>query len=304
MSNRLQIHLRTQTDIVDELEADFDDSSNYKWTVSQFIRGVNRRLRRWIEKVLVPHLYTLSDGLVAGTFEYTLPDYVDGKFELQVKSSVGYYSTTVNQENRIWSTMTGWEVYPNAAGGRILRLDFNPSNTDARLIYWSPNSLLPVGDSLMQLSAGIDTDDTSLTLSTKKEIGRSGYVKINAEFISYAGVTEGSSTLTLTNLVRGLAGTTAGTHNTSANVNFCVGVHSLRLFNHLQYEAGAYLHGIYLDRAGQTARDHHEYQQRLYMQMANDAFRLIVSPRPVRLKVRRKTIGPIIGEVGWSFAPG
>lgn len=299
MAKRTQIYLRTTAAILSELQGDFDDTGADKWTTTQVRRGINRALRRWAEKVRVPRLYTIPGGVVRGTVEYTLPDYIDGQFELQIQQPTGAFGNLAS--GSVWRTITGWDIYPSATEGRVLLLDYSFGAADARLIFWQPNGPIPVVSTLPVTSAQIDSDDTSVTLTTKPEIARSGYLKIDAEWMTYAGVTEAATTLTLTNLVRGIAGTTAATHSGGATVDWGVAAHRLDLYNTMLPMVGEYLHGIYLDRASQTARSYHEFQKRLYMQQADEMMRLIPGNGGIRQKVRRGAVGPVIGEVGWNF---
>jgi hypothetical protein len=60
--------------------------------------------------------------------------------------------------------------------------------------------------------------------------------------MAYYGVTRGSTTTVLNNLVRGLYGTTAAVHNTASTVYWGVSVDDMRLYNQLYDQVQAYLY--------------------------------------------------------------
>lgn len=293
----LQVFVRSQTELQGEFEKSMNDVANSRWTVPNYYEGINSALLRWGRRVLVPYEYTITGGFVTDTYEYTLPDYMDSFIRVQQKRVVGMADSNA----RVWEDVTAYEVYPTSTGGRTLRLEYNPFTTSARIIWYATNGPIPVSDPLPVVSAAALTNSaTSVALKSAPMVGRSGYIKIDNEWMQYAGVTAGA-TITLTNLVRGVQGTTAASHLEDASVAWGVAVHRMDLFEQMRYEMLSYLHLVKLNNAAPTERTIYMDQFRIYKQMADEYFRGFAPIWGPRLRLTRNAIGPGIGDAPFDY---
>ena len=282
--------LRTQTEILSQLESLTFDTGNERWTEARFYEAVNMALMDWEGRVRVPFVYTLADGFVDGTYEYTLPTYIDSK-TVQPQGRLLRYDpllSSLSLEQETWSDINGFEVEPSATGGQTLRLHYNTEN-DARLMWWAGNG--PVPTSAVVLSAGIDSDDTSLTLTTKPTVGAVGYVKVESEWIQYAGVTEAATTLTLTNLVRGVAGTTAASHLSAVACVWGVAMDRGGLWSQLLDQTRAHLMEFWLSNPASREVGQYEKQMVFFQQRADAFWRKYAPARAPRFRLSRMGMG-------------
>jgi hypothetical protein len=118
-------------------------------------------------------------------------------------------------------------------------------------------------------------------------------VKIEQEWLQYAGVTLGASTTTLNNLVRGCFDTTAAAHNTTTAVNFGVAVHRMDLYQQLYAHATAFLHGLYLTDAGVTEKEVHQWGIRYWQQMADDYWKTYTPARSPQFVLSPEATGKV-----------
>lgn len=209
----------------------------------------------------IPQLYNLPSGFTAGTYEYTIPSYVGNNFRPYIKSAITNQFGIVldSDDTYTWTELTGWTVEPQTDGTRKLRLYSTPYTDDGRLIWYAPNGPVPAQATLPTLGANISTTTaTTLTLTAAPStpVGETGYLKIDNEYMFYAGVNR--STWVLSNLVRGLFGSTAATHNSAATVNWCIAVDDDRLWTQLEEQSVARLHYLLLHRGTVEDRDNHE----------------------------------------------
>lgn len=286
--------LRTQTEILSQLETLLMDTANERWSDANIYAAMNLALDQWRGRVLIPYVYTVSSGFVAGTYEYALPDFVDGPITPQDKEYVGdwYYLTGLSADSLSWQNLLEYTVEPTTAGGRVLRFSFQPTESDGRILWWGSNG--PVPTSLPVTSATIDSDDTSVTLTTKPTLNRSGFVKIDSEWLQYAGITEAATTLTLTNLVRGLNGTTAASHTGGATVTWGIAMDNEGLLRQVLDQARAHLMEMWLSNPSSRETAHYEKQMVYYQGRADAFWRRYVSKRPTRFTLSRMGVGPIV----------
>lgn len=301
----LQVYCRTQSELNTFILAAANDASAARWTAAQVYSGINNALQEWDRKVIVPYLYTISGGFLSTTFEYTLPDYIDGRVTVQ-----GQRIELLNPGNAssdtVWQDFPAWRIYPNSTGGRTLRLDYRPSDVDARIIWHGRNGPIPISATLPVTNGALSSSSTSLTLTTKPVIARSGYIKVTystteAEWMQYAGYTEAATTITLTNLVRGLFGTTAASKTSGATVEWGTAVHRLDLYQQLKNQVLTYLHLQYLTKASPVELSHHEKQASYYADMVERFWRRYAPPIQGRLRLRRGAVGPGVSTTQWIW---
>jgi hypothetical protein len=164
-------------------------------------------------------------------------------------------------------------------------------------MWWGSNG--PVPTVVPVLSAGISDTDTSLTLTTKPTVGRVGYVKVEAEWMQYAGYTEEATTLTLTNLVRGVAGSAAASHSGGVAVGWGVAMDKGGLSTQLLDQARAHLMEFWLSNPSSREVAHYEKQMVFYQNRADTFWRKYVPSRAPKLKLSRASLGPMDNGRWW-----
>lgn len=250
---------KTQLQLSDELAARLRDPTNVRWTAVEKYNAINHAVQMWGNRVLIPFIYTPSDW-VYNTRQYTLPSYVHEPIQVFWKS---------NATSPIWKEFVAFDVGVEAGAGTNLTFEFYPYPSQARVVWWGRNSQVPTTVPTISGSSITDTS-TSVTVGAAVDCSDSGFVKIEAEWIQYAGVTRAAATTTLTNLIRGCFGTTAASHNTAVSVYWGVAVHMQSLFEQLMAEAMAYLHQLYLNLAAVTEKETYQWNMRYWKQQADD----------------------------------
>lgn len=260
-----RLYLKTQAELLDLIENTVGDESNARWADNDIYRAINVALDTISERVQLPRLYTLTGGFSSGTYEYTIPSYVGDNFQPFIKSTIlnDWGLPIVVDYDTTWTKLISWTVEPAADGTRTLRLYTSPYTEDGRLVWWAPNGPVPLltgsPSALPDLNAEINSTATSLVLDRLvPEISEAGWVKIDGEWISYAGVTWGTATTTLSGLVRAQHGTTAATHAAAAVVYFGVAVDDVRIWRLIEDLAVDRLHYILLHRGTTDDRSNHE----------------------------------------------
>lgn len=233
----------------------------------------------------------MTGGWVLGTSDYNLPAYIRGDIQPQQKR---YTNSLVDEENNYqqWVDVLAFHTWPNADGGLTLHWDTAPDTGDGRIVWWGRNGRLPV--SVPILTADIDTDDTSCIISTAEDLPEAGYIRIDNEYIGYAGVTDTAfDQKVLTNLQRNVRNGTlvTGSHVTNDPVEFCVAVHRDDLFMQLYDATQSRLHELFLIAAAESERAHHERMAMWYDDKATNFWRGYVPNKPWRLKLDRRTTG-------------
>jgi hypothetical protein len=218
-----------------------------------------------------------------------LPNYMDGFIRVQQLMPVNpQWQPTGEEVDTVWTDVDFHSVDPTSSGGRNLRLNYDPKSVSGRILWYAPNSLVPLTATLPVTSAEISAGATSVTLTTKPTVGKAGYIKIDGEWMSYAGVTEAASTITLTNLVRGLFDTTAATHVITSTVTWGVAVHRTDLYTQLAYRCLSYLMLVKLNNAAPTERSNYEFQLRFMEQKASEFWAGYAPMWTPRLKLMRQ----------------
>jgi hypothetical protein len=260
-------YLRTQTELLTEVKVLVRHSVSTRWSDAEYYSALNGVLYTWAEHVKMPFVYTLSGGWLAHDFDYALPSYIRPPIFPQLLRKVPHDDYVTDSLTSTWQDIPGWELEPDGSGGNVLRLHAPPRTQEARVLFYAPNSRVPTG-SLPTTSGEISSTATSVVLGSAVDIDDVGHIKINAEYISYAGVTRAASTTTLLNLVRGLNGSAAATQATASTVTWCVGMDTLGLMRLLFDQWISYLHAYYLQDGGTHETDRHEKSMGYYAQLA------------------------------------
>src|SRR5690606_15305630 len=107
----------------------------------------------------------------------------------QLLRHIPYTEYVIESRTATWQDIPGWELEPDGEGGNVLRLHAPPRTVEGRVLYYAPNSRVPI--TIPTTSAGINADDISVTLGSAVDVDDVGFIKIDAEWISYQGVTRG-----------------------------------------------------------------------------------------------------------------
>jgi hypothetical protein len=290
-------YLLKQSEILIEIRRRLRDPNGSRWTDTEVYSGINDCLLSWHGRVSIPHVYALTDGWQAGVSEYALPSYIRGSIDPQQRrfTTNWLHEAGITSETDTWIDIQAFRVEPNGSGGQTLRLDFSPASDEGRVIWWHPNGPVPL--TIPALNAGIDSDDTSLVLSTVVTgIEPAGYIKIDSEWMHYAGVTEGTATTTLSGLLRAVNSTTAASHNSATSVYWGVGAHRNDLYGQLYNHVQFYLHGLYLTDAAESERAHHERMSLFNMQRAEEYWRRYTPARKTKMRLGTGGIGSVSGN--------
>lgn len=292
MQSAIVPFLETQVDVLTQVRQRIRDTANRRWTQTEVYNAINDGLRKWQTRVLIPFVYTLTDGLDFATYTYALPWYVVPPLNVEFRRLIYLDGLQVqfSDVEYTYQEVPAWRLEPDGSGGQVLRLEISPFDADARVIWWAVNGPVPL--TVPTLSANITTTTaTTCTIAATPIIGNAGYVKIDSEWMQYSGYTQTSSTTTLQNLVRGVNGTTAATHTSATSVYWGIAAHRLDLFTQLYEEVLAGLHNLFLQDASPKETEHHTFQVRYHQQIADEYWKMYVPNRPAQMKLSRAGIG-------------
>ncbi len=254
----MEIYLKDQATILVDIRSRVRDPDGERWQDEEIYGAINDALLAWHGRVRVPHIYTLEGGWVSGTFEYVLPDYIrSGYIQPQMRANTVYDQFSLYQlSSETWVDIPGWRIEPNASNQRVLRFNVSPYTTDGRIIWWGSNSPLP--EPGVSLKTTIDADDTSIVLDGIVDCLEYGWLKIENEWIQYAGLARSTDT-TLTAAARGLPqGAVAATHTAPLDVYFGVAMPRLELYRVLMDQVLMHLHELYLGNAAAKESQLHQ----------------------------------------------
>jgi hypothetical protein len=288
-----ELYVKAQTEIRDNTRRRLRDASGRRWTEPEIYGALNDCLMVWHDRVIIPHVYNLTDGWVQGTARYTLPPYIRGLIDPQQKryTSDYLYVNYTNTTEDMWVDVNHFEIMPDGAGGHTVQFPDYLDNGDGRIIWWAHNGPVPL--ILPTVTTTIDADDTTLVVTTTESLPEAGYIKIGYEWIHYAGRAPGASSVTLSNLLRGLFSTTAEAHSNGADVAWGVGADSMELYQQMQHYMSAELHGLFLVDAAESERAHHERMRLHYLDLSDRFWRTYQPARAPKLRFDRRTIGDI-----------
>jgi hypothetical protein len=247
--------------------------------------AINDALLTWHGRVRVPHIHTIQDGWKAGQYEYILPDYIPSEnLQPQMKASIAYdVYTSYRLSAETWVDIPGWRIEPNADNQRVLRFDVTPYSSEGRLVWWGHNGPVPIG--VPTLSATIDGAATSLTILGGADIPDYGWVKIDSEWMQYAGVDYGAP-VTLFGMVRGFPNGTNGVgHVLTTPVKWGVAMPKMELYRVLIDQAIVHLHELFLGNAAPKENQLHQEMIGYYSARVDKFWRSWVVNRPVRQRI-------------------
>jgi hypothetical protein len=278
----MNIHILTQYELLQRINRQLRDTVNERWSTIEKYDAINHAVQKWGTKVMVPYVYSLDDW-VSNTREYSLPAYVHEPLDPQYK---------IDGED-IWGTFPAYEVMPTTGSGTLLVLAFYPPSVDARVIWWTRNSIVPT--TVTTVSVELSAVATSLTVASAIDVADAGFIKIDSEWIQYAGRVRGASTTVLSNLVRACFGTTAAVHTTTTSVYWGVAVHRTDLYEQLFHQAAAYLFSLFLTDGSAQEREQHQFNMRWNQQEADKYWPNHTMPRAPKMVLGKGAIGHVYG---------
>lgn len=258
-----QPYLKTASQMRSEMRQYVRDpsSATERWSDDEYYLALNRALRSLTGRVYVPALYTLTGGFTSGVYEYTLPDYVREPFSVELRrelSSLLLQGSDGGTTDFTWKQVIGWRTEPDGSGGQKLRLHSLPFDVSARIIYFVENGSVPID--AVTLAANVDTDDTTITVTTSEDVPPTGWIKINSEWIEYHGRDKASASVTLNNVLRARYDTSAGSHVLGDTVLWGVAVDQPQVWNVIDLLWEIELHRFFLTQAAQEERRRHQEQ--------------------------------------------
>ena len=286
--------LRSQSEILSEFRSLLRDPSgdNERWHDNEYYSAINIALSQWASRVQVPNLYSFS--IVSGTYEYTLPNYVDtSNMDVLSKKTIwGLPEADDVDQPVVYTSMPAWTVEPDGSGGQTLVLKRGTTDTTGHVIWYGRNGRLP--EALPKLSGDVADDDESIELDrVLTSIGRTGFVKVNREFMAYQDFSDDGSNTTLTITVRGLEGSTAAAHSEEDEVDFCIAVPDERLDEVLYHQVAYLLHTMFLANGAPKSTEIHERVIGLHRDEVKNFWRGWVPIRGPKLILSRQTMGEI-----------
>jgi len=268
----MPLYARTLADIKLELD-DILGESSINWTAQRYRRAINRAIRELSNKVLIPSTYNLTGAWTTTEYAYAIPSWLDtATLQPEWQGNAVPYT---------WKEIPGYTIERGSDGQNYIRFQSGPFQAGARLRYWHPNTTAPVTEPL--LDATITAADTSLTTKTKlADAEPTGVIKVEDEFIQYAGITQAAGTTTLTNLVRGIAGSVAAAHNADVQIQWALLTDEPIIYTALTYLTLTYLHEMFLNESAARNQRHHQEMIAYYRAAADAIMRQYVpqvSPR-------------------------
>lgn len=262
--------LRSQDSIKTEILALQRDTAEARWTSAstEIYLALNEALRTpGMEAHRTARVYTVTGGFDSGTYTYALPNYIRPPIIPQALRRLNIWLNLEVDDNvtSTYQEVPGWELEPNSTGSLVLRFLSMPYTADARILWFAPNGPVPTTVPTINTGNNISATDTSLVLNAALNIEDSGWVKIEGEWCTYAGVTRGASTTTLT-IARAAYNTTAATHAAGVSVYWGVAFESPRLLGALYDLMRASLHAMYLTDGAEKETRVHEKLMNYYQQ--------------------------------------
>ena len=291
--------LYTQSALALEIKRRMRDTANDRWTDEEIYDAINDALADWEGRVQVPRYYDIS--FTSGTYEYTLPSYIDtAHLDVQIKRTIWGLDTETGEEwEEVYEDLTSWYVIPSSTGGMTLVIENIIESTDGRIIWWGYNGAVPVIEPTVKTA--IDSDDTQLVLSgLVTGIGKAGYVKVDEEWMSYSGYEDDGTNTTLSNLVRGLDDTTADAHTADTVVSFGIAMPNERLRRLLFDQVAARMHALFLTNAAPNEQEHHERLMGFYENRVKDFWRTWIPLRAPKMRLSRRSVGEVIEGTRWT----
>jgi hypothetical protein len=271
---RTTLFLKTASEVRDEVEDYLNDSDNLLATAPQYLSTVQRAVSLWGRRVVIPHYYAFDMG--SGVYEYELPSYIRRPFRVLVRQPIRNFPIAAGDEednSYYWDEFVAYDVHSNGSGGTTLHLHTPPGADSARIEWFAENGGFPTTPTV---STTITSSDTSVIVASSAyhQINDAGYFKCEAEWVAYAGLgTKTNSVFTATNLIRGVYGTTAGSHVSTTAINWGIGVDDQRLWQQLYDRVASFIHLLNMQKSTGEDANRHEKLFVAFRDMADNFWR-------------------------------
>ena len=169
------LYLRSQSVLLDGLKARTRDTSSVSWSDTEMMMGINDALLGWANRISCPMVYAPGTTWPENTYYVTLP--------------TTWSRGTLNCRCGPVTTSPGFRTPEShyRAGDRHARYSGSWKNDSLwQLIFYVENGQLPV--TAPTLDADITTASTTLSVSPAVDVAPAGWILIDSEYISYAGV--------------------------------------------------------------------------------------------------------------------
>lgn len=288
MGGYVEIYLRDQVTILADVRARVRDANSERWTDTEIYRALNDALLSWQGRVRVPHIHTITNGWVAGQYEYVLPDYITSDaIQPQMKASNQFDAYSVLRlSSDQWVDIPSWRIEPNASNQRVLRFTVSPYSTEGRIIWWGSNGTVPL--TVPALNNQLRLVDTELFLGGAVDVSDYGWLHIGiGEWAQYAGADRSLAYTRLINLVRDLPQGVQGvtTHANGDTVRFGVAMPALELYRVLLDQITVHLHELFLGNAASKEGQMHQEMIGFYQARIEKFWRNWNPPRIVRTRI-------------------
>lgn len=285
--------LRPASELLSRIKTSMRDSANDRWSDAEIYNSINRAIDFWNGRVYIPMLYTMTEAFAYDQNEYSLPNYIKPPLVPQRKVERYFWQDFDTSEGEYgWTDIHGWKLYPDGSGGQHLYVEVLEDRftiDTGRILWWAEQGHVP--ESAVTLQAGINSTDTSLTIASVLDVGETGFVKINGEVFQYSGIDQDASTTTLTDLLRGIDGTTAATHSTSDPITWMIAYPDMGLVSVLQAQAQAYMQHFYMTDSSARETTHHQWMMRWEQQQVDTFWAGWIPNRPPAMNLSREAFG-------------
>ena len=271
----MNYYLRSRSEILSELQIRVNDTADSRWSEKEKMTALNAAIRRWTDRLLIPFVYEPSTGLSSNSWTFDIPDYIDPRYMRPQIEQLGDENDYPYLYGKVdtWVNLLDYTVEPDGSGGFRLRTGGIRYDSDFRIVFWASPGPLPLDESSTSPVVLLDST-TSMTITTSENnMPRSGFVKIGNEWIQYAGLADGGTTITLSNLIRGIDGTTTATHAPDTTVDWGIAMDRADLIEQLINQATAIMHMQYLSQASPQEREAHTFITRYAQQAADEYWR-------------------------------
>jgi hypothetical protein len=284
-------YLRTQAELLTEMKVKTRLGTPARYTDPEYLHALNEVVYTWAEFITLPRVFTIEGGWRASDYDYDLPSYVRTPLIPQLLRRRPYTDYDVEAATASWQDLPGWETEGNSAGGITLRLFAPPRGLQGRVLYYTPNSRVPL---TTPVTSGItDAAATSVVLTGVVDVSDCGHVKIESEYMSYAGLDRGASTTTLNNIVHGLYGSTATTHAAGSTVQWVIAMDKMSLQALLYNQWKSFMASYFLQDGSSHELSRHEKALGYYDSLAANYF--------MNYTPKRKRPGLLLNRKSFSF---
>lgn len=279
MSQELQ--LMTRTALITQVRALVRDTAAQRWSDTEMQIALNQALASWAGRVT--WAVTVDQDWTEGTYTYALPEYLGGMVQPQ----------WVDEEGR-WHDFMGYTVEQGD-----LRFFDDPGSHTGRVIAWMRQEALPLGTTTLTSDIASDTD--WLLISFAGPIPYAGYVRVNDEWMRYAGMGWSGAGATLLNVERGLYSSPPASHATGDVVEWGIAAPHASLIEQLGDQMAGYLHRMYLSDGSAQERGQHERMVAYYDGRVMDFWRRWTGRRP-RVRIEEQRMTRVTSD--WTYTTG